>query len=146
LSIDIVDISITLELAVRWLDFNFAGVTLASEVKLDHWDAQELGVTSYIGWHWHLRVLNSVCYGERLETLWRISHRGDWNIFDYQIGILKVRLCMVWAKEKLKIYKLSSCNFTMSRLDSVVDFFIFEINLLLILLLVDAPMEWNQNW
>jgi len=31
-----------------------AGVSLASQVEHDHWDAQELRVAAHVRWHWNL--------------------------------------------------------------------------------------------
>ena len=52
---------------------------------------------------------------------------------------------MVWAEHKLKVDILSAGDLTVRWMNSVVNLFILESNLLLIFLFVDAPMEWNED-
>ena len=52
---------------------------------------------------------------------------------------------MLRAEEELKVNILSSRDFALSWLNSVMSLFILECNFLLILLFVDTPMEWDHN-
>jgi hypothetical protein len=145
LTILVIDIGVSLEQAVAGLDLNLAGISLASQIELDHWDAEKLGVGAHVSWHWHFSILARVRLGEALQALWRISDRSDWNVFDYQVCKFIIRLSMLWTKVDVKVNLLPSWNLTLSWLDSVMSIFIFKGNLLRILLFVNAPMEGNQN-
>jgi hypothetical protein len=66
LAVLVVDISVSLKIDVGRLYFNFAGVTLTTEVELNHWHTQELCVTTDVSWHWYLEVFVRVGICERL--------------------------------------------------------------------------------
>ena len=53
---------------------------------------------------------------------------------------------MIWTEEKLKVDVLSTSDFTASWFNSIMDFFIFKGNFLLVFLLEDAPMERYKDW
>ena len=76
LSVHVVDEGIALETAESWLNFNLAAVTLTTEVELDHWNRQELGVATDVSGHWNLSigVLLSGGIGEVLESCWWITN------------------------------------------------------------------------
>lgn len=141
----IVDEGVALELAVGWLYFHLAGVALASKVELDHGNAKELSVAAYVSWHGHLRVLDRVCLGEGLEALRRVAHGCDGNVLDDEVGVLEVGLSVLGTEEELKVNVCAARDLALRRLDPVVRVLILKRYLLLILLLVDAPMERNKN-
>jgi len=64
LGVLVVDVGVSFEVAIGWLHFDFAGVTLASQVELDHGDAQELGVAADVCGHWNFEIFVVVCNSE----------------------------------------------------------------------------------
>ena len=52
---------------------------------------------------------------------------------------------MLRTEKQLKIDILASLNFALGGLNSVVSVFVFQGDLLRILLLVDAPVERHEN-
>ena len=141
-----IDVSVTFEEDIRWFHLDLARVTLAPEIELDHWNTQELGVTSDIGWHWYFEVLVRVSVSEGLQGLWWVSHCRNWDVLDDQVGIFKIWLGVLGAEEQLKINIFSSRDPSLRWADPVVGEFIFQGNLGLILLFIDAPMERYCNW
>jgi hypothetical protein len=125
LAVFVIDVCVTLKLYVRRLDFNFAGVTLATEVELNHWHTQELSIATDVSWHWYLEVLVCVSICEGLECLRWITDGSDWNIFNNEISIFKVRLSMLRAEEQFKVNVLSSRNSSLCWTHSVMSQLIF---------------------
>lgn len=103
LAVVVVDKSISLEEADRWFDLDAAGVTLATQVKLDDGNREELGVGAYVSRHWHFGGLWLVLLLEILEAIWWVPHSGKRHILDNQVCEFKVRLCVVRAEVKLKV-------------------------------------------
>lgn len=60
LTVLVIDVGVSLEQAVAGLDLNLARISLASQIELDHWDAQKLSVGAHVSWHWYLGILARV--------------------------------------------------------------------------------------
>lgn len=87
-----VDVLVTLEISVGWLDFDFAAVALTAQVELLHRNGQELGVRTDIGRHRHLGILDSVGLGESFQTFRRVANGSYRNILDDQVSKFKIWL------------------------------------------------------
>lgn len=139
-------VCVTFKVYVRGFDLDFAGITLTTEVELNHWNTQELGVATDISWHWHLGILVCVSIGERLKGLGWVTDSGNGNVFDYKVGIFKVRLRMLRAEEELKVNVFTTWNSTLGWMNSIMSEFVFKSNFLLIFLFIDTPMIWYRDW
>ena len=123
LSISLIDVKVPFKESNRWLNLNLARVTLASQVEHDHRDAEELGVTSDVGRHWHLGLL-SVRSSKVLEPFRWMANRRNWNVFHDQVSVLKVWLRVQRAEKDFKLLRLSSRDLSLTRLNSIVSLLI----------------------
>lgn len=119
------DEAITLEDSNGWLNIDLAGVTLTSQIELNHWDRQELRVATGVDGHRYLRFL-LVCSSKVLKTLGRRSHCIDRNILHDKVGKFEIGLSMLRAEVDLKLDGLSAANLALVRLDAVMSLFICE--------------------
>lgn len=91
LSVSLLDEGITLKVRNWWVDFDFAGIALTTQVEHDHRNAEELRVATDIGRHGHLRLLLVGC-SEVLQTFWWGSDSVYRDVFHDEISEFKVRL------------------------------------------------------
>ena len=82
LGVQMVDICVTFEEAVARLNINFTRVSLSSQVKLDHRDAQKLRVRTNISWHRHFTIFDGVRNRKVFQALWWISNTRNRDIFN----------------------------------------------------------------
>lgn len=142
----VVDELITLEVGIGRLDLHLAAVALATQVELLHGDGQELSVRADVGRHRHLRVLNGVGLGKGLQAFWRIADGRYRNVFDDQVGEFEIWLGVLWAEVNLEVDGFAAADLTLGWLNAVVSLLVLKRDLLLVLRLVDRPVERHEDW
>jgi hypothetical protein len=102
---------------------------LTNEVERNQRHTNELGIRTHIlghgksGWK-GFHTSSGSFINVLLEPLWRVSHTSEWEVFNNEVTILKVRFRMLWGEVEIKFLYLPGQDLSLAGLYSIMSLFI----------------------